>query len=630
MPVRAQRAVVRPRVISQHAQSEAAVLLEDLVAQWLDARVAGFVTLHGEPGSGKSTALGHLAALFASASRLVLLDESEAATLEHVDPTALVICATDRTPPRPALARLRLARWSEDEWIEYLLRAHNARCASVMQRLHAADDAGSLRGVAELCSIALELMARDEAHVSVHSALEQHTEALLGDRSARSQIGSTCLRLSVAKSALSAAECARELEGLCGDAFRFVRHRSVRYGLAAEALARQLASGECDVELLSAIPRDLERRASPLVRVEPGAIACLRRWLTTMARDTPPSVASLWHAADRIDFAAWLRSVGAVGAAPALDRARLPRAPWAGLVAPRLRLEAADLSRAELPGSDLRAAVIRRANLADADLAGAGLEEIQAAGAQFTRARLNGCRATKAEFTGANFEGADLSHAQLSSAKLSGADLRQASLRGANLACAELAGAILSGADCSGANFQYASLQAVDLRQCVLAQASFRGAQLNGSNLESMNLDLIDFDEADLSRAHLTCASLRGAQLMRANLEGAHLADVDAEGANLREANLDRASFHMGSSRSGLVFHAMPMEGSRTGFYTDDYFDNGYKRAEEVRKANLRGVDLRGAKIAGTDFYLVDLRDALYTEDQLAHFRRCGAILRTR
>jgi hypothetical protein len=68
-------------------------------------------------------------------------------------------------------------------------------------------------------------------------------------------------------------------------------------------------------------------------------------------------------------------------------------------------------------------------------------------------------------------------------------------------------------------------------------------------------------------------------------------------------------------------------EGSRTGFYTDDYHYQGIKPAEEIRKANLRGADLRGAYIQDVDFYLVDLRDAQYSPAQAEHFYRCRAIL---
>ena len=53
----------------------------------------------------------------------------------------------------------------------------------------------------------------------------------------------------------------------------------------------------------------------------------------------------------------------------------------------------------------------------------------------------------------------------------------------------------------------------------------------------------------------------------------------------------------MGSSRSGLVFHAAPMVGRRTGFYSDEFLHAGYKAPEEIRKDNLCRADLRGAQI---------------------------------
>jgi uncharacterized protein YjbI with pentapeptide repeats len=78
------------------------------------------------------------------------------------------------------------------------------------------------------------------------------------------------------------------------------------------------------------------------------------------------------------------------------------------------------------------------------------------------------------------------------------------------------------------------------------------------------------------------------------------------------------------------VFSPYACEGSRTGFYTDEFNEQEFKSPEEIRKANLCGADLRGASIKDVDFYLVDLRDARYTSDQEEHFRRCGAILEAR
>jgi len=104
---------------------------------------------------------------------------------------------------------------------------------------------------------------------------------------------------------------------------------------------------------------------------------------------------------------------------------------------------------------------------------------------------------------------------------------------------------------------------------------------------------------------------------------------VEWEKSDLRDADLRKASFHMGSSRSGLVFGG-PSEGTRNGFYTDEYYDQAFRAPEEIRSANLRGADLRDALVEGTDFYLVDLREAIFTPEQADWFRRCGAILEAR
>lgn len=117
------------------------------------------------------------------------------------------------------------------------------------------------------------------------------------------------------------------------------------------------------------------------------------------------------------------------------------------------------------------------------------------------------------------------------------------------------------------------------------------------------------------------------ADLHDANLRNAGLAEVDWEGTNLRDADLRGCSFHMGSSRGGLVDSVIASEGTRTGFYTDDFDEHNYKPPESIRKANLRSVDLRDANIAGVDFYLVDLRDAIYSAIQRRQLAQTGAIL---
>jgi uncharacterized protein YjbI with pentapeptide repeats len=151
-----------------------------------------------------------------------------------------------------------------------------------------------------------------------------------------------------------------------------------------------------------------------------------------------------------------------------------------------------------------------------------------------------------------------------------------------------------------------------------------------GCDLEYAQLPGADFSGANLHSALLTGSWIPEGRFEDACLAKAGLAAVNWEGADLRNADLTDASFHAGSSRSGMIFSPIPCEGSKTGFYTDDDAEQYFKAPEEIRKANLRGADLRGAKVSRVDFYLVDLRDALFDPEQEKHFRRCRAILEAR
>jgi hypothetical protein len=148
------------------------------------------------------------------------------------------------------------------------------------------------------------------------------------------------------------------------------------------------------------------------------------------------------------------------------------------------------------------------------------------------------------------------------------------------------------------------------------------------SQMEDVHIVGAVFTNANLSGAYLTGSRLSAADLRGTDLSGARLAEIDWEGADLRGANLKGATFHMGSSRSGLVGSPYACEGSKTGFYTDDTDDLSFKRPEEIRKANLCGADLRGVVADNVDFYLVDVRRARFDPPLLKQARDSGAILR--
>ena len=138
-----------------------------------------------------------------------------------------------------------------------------------------------------------------------------------------------------------------------------------------------------------------------------------------------------------------------------------------------------------------------------------------------------------------------------------------------------------------------------------------RGSNVTHCDLEFLELPCARFKDAILSHALLTGSIMTGADFRGASLRQAGLADIAWEQADLREADLRGCSFHLGSSRSGLVGSPYPGHGSRTGFYTNDYDEQSYEAPETIREANLCGADLRGVSIEGVDFYLVDLRGAV-------------------
>ena len=134
----AERARVRPRVISP--ETGEAIPLDDKIGQLIQEGRHDLVGLVGGPGSGKTTALRHLAAILPpwALAQVRLVDDPQG----YADIVALgdkdrqfVISAGGQLPPAPSQVIYSLASWSRDDVIEYLLSAHWDRCASVMTRL---------------------------------------------------------------------------------------------------------------------------------------------------------------------------------------------------------------------------------------------------------------------------------------------------------------------------------------------------------------------------------------------------------------------------------------------------------------------------------------------------------------
>jgi uncharacterized protein YjbI with pentapeptide repeats len=614
------RALVKPRALS--SGSSETLLLEEEVQRLAQAGLCGAVALLGPPGSGKTTALQHLAAVLPGDAGVALLDDPGLGELTEDAQVRLTIYTGAAQREGAHLAVYRLAPWGQDDLIEYLLAGHKDRCASVMSRLRATDRP-LFGGVPELWSIVLDGLAGDESLPSARRALHRHLETCLLDTDLLERARSTCLN-SLAKAEGNEPPALEKLAkpGFGRELVRVLRHPVVQQLLAAERMAADLRSeADCDCLALR-LPRGLVKAAA-LIADDARALGHLHRvlagppWSHAMA-------ASLLHATG----SGWIPTKP--DPPRALAGAYLDGACWPGMLLALANLSQVDLSDADLREADLTWADVCQADLCRARLPRAVLTGVQAIRARLSHADLRSVRAEQACFHGADLEGADLSQAQLADASFETAKLTRAFFQGADLQRASFAEAEIEEADFSGADLREACLAGLRLREAKFRGARFAGTILNGADLEYMELSGADFESAMLNDALLTGSRIPGGNFTKAQLMGARLADIEWEGALLCGADLRRATFHMGSSRSGLVDSPIASEGSRTGFYTDDYDEQSYKAPEEIRKANLCGADLRGAKIGGVDFYLVDLRGALCDPEQEEHFRRCGAILQAR
>ena len=572
------RAVVVPRVLSPECGY--ALALEEMVGPYLDR--SGVIGVLAPDGFGRTTALQHLAAVFGRAVRLVDHDEGTRTIRDATRDGELVIYARAQPLVRlDHLATFKLAPWDRDDVLEYLMARHRDRCAAIMERL-AGPDFELLGGCPELWRSTVDEMANAACVPTLRDALVRNAAAADGALLARHPVLVTMR---------SASEIASDIR-------------------------RESETPRLDREPRRAIIDEAVRQ----MRTHAGASPRLQRIWEEGPAACAPMAASLLHALDP-DWRPSLRQP------PCLRGARLAGAPWK-----EVDLTGAQLQQADLDGADLESAALDMASFAGAQLhrarlRGASLDHASFHGAELGSADLSRVRGRRTQLSLARLDGANLEGACLLQADMFETDLSGARLVGADLAACSLLRARLDGADCSRASFAGAILSRLDLRETSLDGACFVAANMGSCRLDGVAVADGLFDHAWLNGAHLTGSRMPGASFRHAALCEAFLAGIDWEGADLRDADLSKASFHMGSSRSGLVDSFIASEGTRTGFYTDDYEEQHFKSPEEIRKANLRGADLRGAKVMDTDFYLVDLRDARYGAAQADHFRRCGAIL---
>lgn len=598
---------MRPRV--HRTGSTVPLLLEEEIRQLLDSGQRVEVRLCGARGLGKTTALAHLAAVFAGDSRLALRD-----LLDTSKPgeELVTVVASRRDGPEDAL-RFHLLPWTDDDVLEYLLATHPDRIATAFSawQVEATHDLHLWPGI---CRRVLDVLATQpigDPLTALSIVLRQHfgpRHDAAVDHALRTFVvaETPCRRVDAppailegerhvlaSAAALGVLAAERVLDVALGQPRRFRARISWRPPLRVAILHKLQGEPELEARLRALA-------GSRRVRHKAFVMSCL----CSRQPGHRPAFAP------RGDLAhAWLRGIDLSG------------------MRVRARLEHADLD-----GADLRQAVLHRCNLAHASLRGARAELLEcshlhapflrAAGLDARGSRWPAAHLADADLRGARLEGARFPCAQLSRAQLQGALLHEA-----DLSRAQLGGAMLGGTDLQHACCEGTQLGEIDLRETRMSGATFCLATFRHCNLAGSELPGLYAPQARFLGSDLTASKWRGANLERAVFDGSGLADVDWEGADLRAADFRRATFHLGNARSGLVDSTIPGEGSRTGFYTDESLDDHFRAPEEVRKANLRRCDMRGAIVEGTDFYLVDVRGARLEPEQRDWLKRCRAIL---
>jgi len=621
------QAAVRPRVIAEG--SRGTVLLEDLVAELAAAGDVAVLTLCGPRGAGITTALRHLQHLFGSQTDFMFTDVDSGISFDQQS-SGIIAFRMDRNRSRHGMLKCKLAGWDRDEWIEYLLAVHRDRCASVMRRIHHDPHTVSLCGNPNLWSQILDKLAADDGLTGVKDALIQIIERTFPDAESRAEMERFCFWQNTGRGPVGRRTMEpQRSEQRSVEQVRLLLVPAVVLLMASRAAWDELQTLEA-YQVRDNWPRELVEEVGTLVSKSPVVQDKLRSWLVSRHRNGHPLAVSLLHAAK----ASWqlepTRFFGILRGQLNLAGAFLEGADCSKLKLARCEMTGAAFSQANFTGTNLRKANATSAQFDGACLRHARLTRFHGSYGCFANADLSDACGTDVIFNGADLSFANLTNAKLANCWFANSNLSNAILHGADLRKSCFLSSRIDAADFIGANLEFAAFSNLDLTVAQFERACFRSAQLSYCNMEGIELPDADFDSAILHGAVMTGSVLPRASFARAELTGARLAEVEWESVNLQYADLTGATFHMGSTRSGLVGSSIPSYGSRTGFYTDELNEQDFKAPEEIRKANLRGADLRGARIDHVDFYLVDLRDALYDPDQEDQLRRTGAILVTR
>lgn len=633
MAVQPQQAVVAPHAISKATGQS--LLLTDLIQMYVDSDTLTVRVI----GHGKTTALSHIAAEFDPFEVVVLddIDRRELFPLSQFDKARLVVVTCRFNYQFDQV--VELSPWSQDDVIEYVVGKFPDRCKSVMSRLTNANDSWLANGTPAIWSVVLNSMAETESIQNVRQALSLFYSEKLANPKMASRAKELCARFFDVPGK-ARYEFARQFPKADKQLLHVLAQRNFCCLLASEHLATEIREGQSLDFLGKKLPKSLLNLLGERVKTDKVAQDVLEK-IANRHNDVKTAAAiSMLVSVDR----SWRPKSGR---SLLLNHCQLAGVDWAGVKLNRCEGLQTDFANANLRKAKIRSTTFMSADFSNVDMRDAVLVKVNALSSNFSNANLQNTRFRKfsgahsnfdeanmqgmqnphAKFLEGSFRGANLTNGDFFASEFQQADFEDAKLNDADFSQANLENARLTNADASNCNFRSADLCFAQLHSANLQNTRFSQAKLQHASLVGQVLDGNDFREANLSRAFLTNSRMRNVNLKFAKLAGARLAEIDWEDCNLQDADFTGCQFHLGSTRCGLVGSYYPSHGTRTGFYTEEYDEQYFKYPEEIRKANLCHCDLTGADVLKADFYLVDLRGAIYTDEQHQHFQRCKAIL---
>ena len=603
------RAAVRPRVISPFTGE--ALLLEDVVRQQREAG-RDVVEIIGRSGSGKTTAIAHLAEVL-GIDEFVFRDNY---TLQATPSVPLGKTLVHSTRHATSNCPFRLASWTEDDLIEYLLANAPKHCAAIVETFRDSEEQDLLDGNPQLiCHVADILTRRPE--LTIGAALDTALEGEVPNDYVDNRAQSYALQALIDFETVWPWDKHSDL-GAFPKLQQLLKHNVVRVRFAAKHLA-SLLKNRLFLPRQS-LPIGLIQQTAKLIENDRHAIDQLAKHLQQQSKTNVAMAASMLHCLG-VD---WMPKKSTK---LDLRRGHFLQADWRELNLRRIMLDEADLTSAKFNKANLSKASLMGANCRGCDFEAAILAAADARDASYARANLRGANLSQAEFDGTNLREANLQTTRAVRTRFTNADLTHASFHGSTLERASFLGATLEQTDFRSANLRLAYLCECDLRTANLNAASLSHTNLWRCNLENATVEGADFSETNLKEAILTGSHFENVNLKHAHLHGAGLAEINWTNSDLTGVDFTNCSFHLGSTRCGHVDSPYPSHGTRTGFYTDDFDSHRFQSPEEIRKPALCGCRLFGANVWGADFYLVDLRGAQFDPKQEEHFRRCKAIL---